>query len=245
MNKILFACLGAIVLAPSCKKGATIDPTAPVAFTGCRIRQVVISPTDTAQRERYDFTYNEDGTVATITTNRSNNPSYITVKKFTYKPGSILVFQKDNSSYTMTDSMSLDAQGKVLITGYKDGYYFNYRTYAYDSLGQVILVTSNQYSSVTSANYLWRNGDMVRSGGFTYDYDSTLYKVGNIKASIKDLLQYGRGILTTRHTYRRYWTDTTSSYNYSYTFDSSGNITQIVEGEPSYRITTDIYYDCM
>lgn len=241
----------AAILLPGCHKKSN-NTTSPKAanFTGCRVTQVVEGGSATYSTT-YTFSYNDDGTVSTIKLHPTSGDSYL--RTITYKSNRIIVSTTDNSYPYSIDSLLLDTQNRVVYIYHFD---FNggspngvYDQYCYDSSGNLTAITSHYYSTVSSQNFQWANGDIVWSTSgtdyYTYIYDTSLYKVGNISARISDLENYGRGIYAPHHLYAMAVMDSVDTINYSYTTDSNGNITSIKEIYPGNDISSRVIsYEC-
>ena len=252
LQKQLFffaAVVFAALLADSCRKKANPTPSN-AKFTGCRVAQIIENGTAT-NGTTYSFTYNNDGRVSTIKF-QGGGDSF--VKTITYKTNCIIVITKDNGSVSAKDSLLLDAQKRVILI---DHYNYNgspppnlmYDQYNYDTSGNLVTIVSHYYSTVSSQNFQWANGDIEwNTGGtdfYTYVYDTSLYNIGNISARFSDLENYGIGIYTPRHLCSMAIMDNSDTTNYTYTRDADGKITSSKRIFPgNYINTTAITYNC-
>lgn len=247
----------------SCKKQGNIITAGPgfsqhfpANISGCYISKITIA--GGLYRGIYTFSYNDNGTVSAINGNVDTFASDNYILKFLYFPNAIVVqtIFYNSSSPAYYDSLILDNNNRVTtIYAYgTNGGFTKYpanpsTTYQYDSVGNMVLVTNYNYSTISTANYYWKNGDLqwntVGTDQYTYIYDSSLYNTGNIKTGIIDFLKYGRPIFTTRHIHTMAIQNGRDSIGYIYTRDADGKIINIKQVEPgNYISTTQIDYNC-
>ena len=256
MNRSLFFIIFLFVIAiwvSAChKKGNAIPALA--KYTGCRVMQIIEPDLDTGSRITYRFTYNDDGTVATVSV-RPQPLGDSFLKKITYKTNCIIVFTADNSSPYSKDSLVIDGQNRVT---YIDHYSYNgspspnevFDEYLYDANGYLENIVYHNYSSISSQTFHWANDDLGwnTSGNdfYTYVYDTGVYNIGNITARTSDLENYGRSIYTPRHLISQAIMDNTDTITCTYTVDTGGSITTLNKQENGYPYTktTRITYAC-
>jgi len=206
---------------------------------------------DSAANIIYTFTYNNDGTVATISTGSGSNTM---VKTFRYNANNIVISLLDGSFVYSKDSLLLDAQSRIIRAdhwGDNEAPYPNivYEQYQYDSLGNLVTSTSHQYNSINTTIYQWKSGDVTWNTAGTdfydYVYGTALYNTGNIKAFLTDFENYGRAIYTPTHLATMAIMDNTDTFLYNYALDSGGRVSQLKITEPgNYTHTTLVSYDC-
>ena len=245
---IIWLCISA------CKKKSNSSPSQ-AKFTGCRVYQITESSFDTTTLESsvvYTFYYNDDGTVARINTKKGPATADYNDTYITYKKAYLLVSASSGGSVTSeADSIVIDGQGKVtyIFQNQYGSFQEVWSYYQYDSLGNLVLITSHNYTTVSSQNFQWANGDIMWNTSGTdflnYVYDASLYNIGNINARIADLENYGRAIYSPKHLHSLAIMDNADTIRYSYTLDSIGKLTYLKETDPgNYIKTTQITYAC-
>jgi|GEM_PF-3249117 len=253
MKKLLAFIFLSIVCVSCRKEPAASSTTSGSNFTGCRVDSIVIPPLSVGDNSIYTFTYNSDGTVASV---RSKEGNDVFVRSYVYKTNCIIVNTTDQGEPYGRDSVVTDAQNRVV---YISHYEYNgsppddnsvYETYEYDSFGTMAVVTSHSYSSVSSTVYEWKNGDIQRQTSGTdfyqFEHDTANYITANLPTDIDDLINYGRGILSSKHFLSRSTFDSLDDYTYNNIADASGklvSIQQIYSGNGFTRTTT-IGYEC-
>jgi hypothetical protein len=254
---VIFLSLSFICMGTSCRKKSNPSPAGnnvSAPFTGCRIAQITDGSTLT--NSTYTYYYNDDGTVSRIYVLPNTTIGNSFNKYFVYNKNYILVntiFYGENSS-SNTDSLVLDGQNRILYAFHNgaddQGPFTNqqWENYVYDSLGDMIQENIHNSSSVSSANYQWKNGDITwfTSGTdyYFYTYDSSTYSLGNISASITDFELYGRGIYNTRHIHTQKVMDNTDTTYYNYSLDLSGKITAVAYTDDGTTGNVQITYTC-
>jgi len=261
MKKALYIFTPVIITAilfSACKKKDNATPNTTSSnskFTGCRISQISEAGFGINGTNVYTFTYNNDGTVATITSHPDNVDVYVTT--VTYNKNYVIAYTTDNGLAYSKDSIALNAQGKVINIDY---YSYNgeppaheiYDQYSYDSSENLVAIISYNYNTVSTQNFQWVNGNIewlsLTTDFYSYVYGTNLYSVGNITARLTDLENYGIATYTFRNLYTMMIMDNTDTFNYAYTLDTldtSGKLTKAVETESgNYTHTTEVTYDC-
>jgi hypothetical protein len=113
----------------------------------------------------------------------------------------------------------------------------------------MVFYTSKDYSTLSSANFQWKNGDIIwnnsGTGLVTNVFDTGIYNIGNITSRIIDFENYGRGIYVSKHLRSQVTIDNTDTVHFAYTLDTGGRLTTLTETDPgNYVKTTQITYNC-
>ena len=183
----------------------------------------------------YSYTYNSDGTLDVVTEHRTEKNT-----KYTYDNRGRLtnIGEKDidESSYNSTYIVFYDSENRVSSQGSIISYSNTIEyprtfttSYSYDNIGQLTTETLRYLSNNHKINYTFDNFGRIASvnsdlGSFDYTKQYTYISDGN-----KTSYLVGSYISTVNGTSR----------NYTYTYDSKGNITHIVDG----ITTTNYVYD--
>jgi len=250
---LIFACLVLLLSGITACRKKNNAALAPAKYTGCRISQITETSPGTNNNLTYVFTYNNDGTVATIST-LPIPKSDVFIKSFTYNSNYVIMTTTDNGLAYEIDSLVLDGQNRITYIGH----YGNngsqpsngvWDSYQYDSLGDMVLRTNKNYNTLSTETFSWKNGDLVWSTAgtdyYNYIYGADLYNTGNITVRPIDFETYGRAIYTSKHLRTQLVDDYDDTIYYTYILDTGGKLTYVKATEPgNYIYTTQISYTC-
>lgn len=235
-----------VLIAPSCKKKGT--PSA----SSCKIigvRDNIGSNTSTIS-----LTYDNEGRVATEQITSGGSP---TQKVFTYN-GNTELITTTNGSNTSTDSIVLNSDGLAEADYYSTGSTQTQTTYTYSGneaqTGVIQPVSGGVPAAAATYMYTWANGNLTVSDNTTsataevFTYDTTAPSQPGDYWQMLQLTSYGYTFVRNTNLI----TGITSISNgttypfekFTYTFDNSHKITQVISTYGATTETISYEYSC-
>lgn len=215
----------------SCSKKGSSTPT-------CKISDITLAESSGA--ETFDITYNDAGKISTLV---QTTTSSVVTKVFTYSGNVVLVSTTDNQTTNVfKDSIVVNGDGLMVSDLQTSGQGSSLTTYNYSGT-EILSVTYQQGTQPTStSNYTFTNGDMTGGPGTTFTYNDKPSAAGDY-LQITQLTTAGVPFIKTAH---QCISEQGGSIleNFSYSYDNSGKITQMVVTLGANVATYGYSYDC-
>lgn len=235
MKPLFFISL--VIFLSACKKDKEATPNIP----SCKI--ATATQTDNSTTTTYNLTYDVLGRLAKVDCTGSDPFT----KTFTYNGDSIFVNVPEgphaSSAVITLNSFKLISTRKL---SFQNSLYD--ASYNYDSNGQLISLAAIQGTYIFPIiNYTNTNGDITNttSQGIT-DTTSFYNDKTSVLGSLDDfgqLINYGAFYNRNKHLMKSYQNGT-NRIDYSYTFDSKGNISSVISNYNGTNYTTMFTYTC-
>jgi hypothetical protein len=234
MKKIfLYSATMALVIfqSLSCSKKSSSPST-------CKLTDITIAEPSGA--ETFAITYNDAGKISTLV---QTTTSSVVTKVFTYSGNVVLVSTTDNqTSNVVKDSIIVNSDGLMVSDLNTTGQGTSLTTYSYSGT-EIQSVTFQQGTQPTSTtNYTFTNGDLTGGAGSTFTYNDKTSAVGDY-LQIEQLATTGVPFIKTAHQCISIQSGS-SLENFSYSYDNSGKITQMVVTVGANVATYGYTYDC-
>jgi hypothetical protein len=237
---ISFATLATQFFTPSCKKDDDGSGGGACKLTG-------LSYTSNTSTPDITIAYNANGTFATVTS-LYNSTTY--VSSFIYSGNTITITTRDAGGILEgTDEVALNSNGNITSIVRKDHTNaVNYlASFLYDANGTLTSYTTQNIGSSTSTiNTEFNNGDLTRETDDTYVTDYGYYtnpiQDGDYYRIVQ-MITYGAVYIRNAHLIKSIQQGANRT-DYTYSFDSDGKITSVVQNYNNRIDTTYYSYTC-
>lgn len=232
---LLLAVFGASVLIQGCHKSNKAAPAPRIAS---------VTATTGGSTTNYQLTYNSSGQLTLVQVTGASNYT----ETLSYSPNRIITATTFNNSSTVAtvDTVNLDAAGNpssIIIASYGGG--ISRLDFTRDAREQLTQMT-NAYNgnAPTTTTFTYTNGDITagssNGSAFSYTYYTDKPAALGDCQSIFQWIQYGVVVYKSAHLCKSF-TGATITENFTYTFDSKGNITDAVSATPGLPISSYHY----
>jgi hypothetical protein len=219
----------------ACKKSSSSHST---ASNSCKLTG--INEVGGTNLETASITYNSDGKISTIV--QSSSTSTLTMT-YAYS-GNVIIMT--SSGYTngdvVTDSVVVNGDGLMVSDLERNIFDTTLTTYTYSGteIASSIFQEAGQAPSATT--YTFANGDLTGSGSTdTITYNDKASAPGDY-FQVEQLLEFAAPFIKTAHQCTSYTSNGVTT-NFTYAYDSTGKITQLVIAG-SQNGTLNYSYDC-
>jgi hypothetical protein len=239
MKSILLYCAALLILLtqlPACSKKSSPSPS--TAANSCKLTG--INGVSANGLEACSISYNSDGKVSTIV---QSSPGSTLTATYTYSGN---VIKMTTSGYTngdvVTDSVVVNSDGLMLSDLTRNIFDTSLTTYTYTGTEVASAIYQEAGQTPSATTYTFTNGDLTGAGpAETITYNDKPSAPGDY-FQILQLLSYAAPFIKTAHQCVSSTSNGVTS-NYSYAYDSTGKITQLVLTGSS-NGTFNYSYDC-
>jgi hypothetical protein len=219
----------------ACKKSS---PSRSTASNSCKLTG--INEVGGTNLETVSITYNSDGKISTIV---QSSPASTLTMTYTYSGNVIMM---TSSGYTngdvVTDSVVVNSDGLMVSDLERNIFDTSLTTYTYSGTEVASSIYQEAGQAPTATTYTFANGDLTESGPTdTITYNDKPSAAGDY-IQVEQLLVYAAPFIKTAHQCTSYTSNGVTS-NFTYTYDSTGKITQLVLAGAS-NFTLNYSYDC-
>jgi len=239
MKSTLLYCAALLILftqLPACSKKSSSPPS--IVANSCKLTG--INGVSANGLETYSITYNSDGKVSTIVQSSSGSTLKMT---YTYSGNVILMI---SSGYTngdvVTDSVVVNSDGLMLSDLERNIFGTSLTTYTYTGTEVASSIFQEAGQTPSATTFTFTNGDLTGAAPTNiYTYSDKPSAPGDY-IQILQLIVYAAPYIKTAHQCTSYTSNGETS-NFTYAYDSTGKITQMVVTGSS-DFTFNYSYDC-
>jgi YD repeat-containing protein len=239
MKRIIFHSVAVIFLVSvsmSCSKKSS----SAASSSGCKIVSAALS--GTTGTGSIDFSYNDDGKIASIVSSLSTGT---TTKSFTYTGNVVMVSTTTSgSSAVTTDSIVVNSDGLMLSDISRSATDVSFLIYNYSGTEVTSETTTDNTNSVVTVNFTFTNGDFDKlpQSNEVFAYNDKASEQG-------DYFQFGQmasiGVPWIQCAHQAVSISVgATTESITYTYDSSGKITQMVLFGGGQTATYTYTYQC-
>ncbi len=235
---VLSVTLAAFVIA-SCSKSDKKDDT-----PQCRI--VAATATQGSSTSTYTFAYNDQGKIASITTNFGSGSN---LALFSYTGNVVLITRSAAGVISSVDSIVLNSAGLMQYLKSRsvtDGTYSeNVLTYNGDQVTGIVFSSNGGAASSTTTNFTSGNLTSITSGSSvsTYGYYTDKDFVDGDYFKFTQVAQYGV-VYVKNHNLIKETTSGNSTTTFTYTYDADGKITGLQSAGDNGILSVGYTYEC-